>query len=89
MSELPMTRPGWARLLVLPLTLAIWLAGVACGLAMGFVIGAVRFFGPAALTWPLATPVEAARGMPFLVQCFLLNVGGPFIGIGLTSILAG
>ncbi|NKC32831.1 amino acid ABC transporter permease [Falsiroseomonas selenitidurans] len=78
-----------AAALGLPLTLAIWLAGVGTGLAAGFVIGAVRFFAPAALTWPLATAVEAVRGTPFLVQCFLLYFGGPFIGIDLSPILAG
>jgi polar amino acid transport system permease protein len=78
-----------AAALGLPLTLAIWIAGVATGLLLGFVVGAVRFFAPAALSWPLAAAVEAVRGVPFLVQCFLLYFGGPFVGIDLTPIVAG
>lgn len=78
-----------AAALGLPFTLAIWLGGVALGLVLGFVIGATRFFAPMLLTWPLVAAVEAVRGTPFLVQCFLLYFGGPFIGIDLTPIMAG
>jgi polar amino acid transport system permease protein len=78
-----------AAALGLPLTIAIWLAGVAAGLVLGFVVGALRFFAPAALVWPLMVAVEVVRGTPFLVQCFLLYFGGPFIGIDLSPILAG
>lgn len=73
----------------LPMTLALWLGGVAIGIVAGFLIGAVRFFAPLALTWPLAALVEAVRGTPFLVQCFLLYFGGPFIGIDLSPVVAG
>lgn len=73
----------------LPLTIAIWGAGVATGLVLGFLVAALRFFAPLALSWPLAAAVEAVRGVPFLVQCFLLYFGGPFIGIDLSPIMAG
>ncbi|MEI6162259.1 MAG: amino acid ABC transporter permease [Roseococcus sp.] len=73
----------------LPVTLAIWLGGVAAGLALGFLVGALRFFAPALLSWPLLVAVEVVRGTPFLVQCFLLYFGGPFIGIDLSPIMAG
>ncbi len=78
-----------AAALGLPMTLALWLGGVAIGIVAGFLIGAMRFFAPAALTWPLAAAVEAVRGTPFLVQCFLLYFGGPFIGIDLSPVVAG
>jgi polar amino acid transport system permease protein len=78
-----------AAALGLPMTLALWLGGVAIGIVAGFLIGALRFFAPVALTWPLAAAVEAVRGTPFLVQCFLLYFGGPFIGIDLSPVVAG
>ena len=73
----------------LPVTLAIWLAAVAAGMALGFLVGAVRFFAPRVVAWPLAALVETVRGVPFLVQCFLLYFGGPFIGIDLSPVMAG
>lgn len=79
----------WATAQGLPVTLAIWLAAVAAGMALGFVVGALRFFGGRALAWPLAAAVETVRGIPFLVQCFLLYFGGPFVGIDLSPVMAG
>jgi polar amino acid transport system permease protein len=79
----------WAAGRGLPLTLAIWLAAVALGMAAGFLIGALRFFAPRVVTLPLAAAVEAVRGTPFLVQCFLLYFGGPYMGIDLAPITAG
>ena len=73
----------------LPVTLAIWLAAVLLGMAGGFLIGALRFFAPAALAWPLVVAVEAVRGTPFLVQCFLLYFGGPYMGLDLSPVTAG
>lgn len=78
----------WAAVVGLPMTLAIWLAAVAAGMALGFVVGALRFFA-GWLAWPLAVLVEVIRGVPFLVQCFLLYFGGPFIGIDLSPVVAG
>jgi len=73
----------------LPVTLFIWTASVALGMAGGFVVGALRFFSPWPLALPLSMAVEAVRGTPFLVQCFLLYFGGPFIGIDLAPLTAG
>lgn len=73
----------------LPVTLAIWLSAVAAGMALGFLVGAARFFAPRLLSAPLVAAVEVVRGTPFLVQCFLLYFGGPFIGIDLSPPLAG
>ena len=73
----------------LPVTLAIWIAAVLLGMAGGFVVGALRFFSPWPLALPLSVAVEAVRGTPFLVQCFLLYFGGPFIGIDLAPLTAG
>lgn len=73
----------------LPVTLAIWLSAVAAGMALGFLVGAARFFAPRLLSAPLVAVVEVVRGTPFLVQCFLLYFGGPFIGIDLSPPVAG
>ena len=78
----------WATAQGLPVTLAIWLAAVAAGTTLGFLVGACRFFAPR-LSWPLAVLVECVRGVPFLVQCFLLYFGGPFIGVDLSPVMAG
>ena len=40
----------------LPVTLGVWLAAVALGMAGGFLVGALRFFAP----WPLALPLAVA-----------------------------
>lgn len=73
----------------LPVTLAIWLSAVAAGMALGFLVGAARFFAPRLLGAPLVAVVEVVRGTPFLVQCFLLYFGGPFVGIDLSPPVAG
>ncbi|WP_376090242.1 amino acid ABC transporter permease [Roseomonas sp. CCTCC AB2023176] len=73
----------------LPLTVAIWLASVTTGLAAGLFVAIARHFGPAPLNWLLLAIVEVVRGIPFLVQAFLLYFGGPFIGLDLTPIVAG
>ncbi len=78
-----------AAALGLPVTLAIWLAAVLAGMALGFVVGGFRFFLPTAVVWPLVAVVEVVRGTPFLVQCFLLYFGGPFVGIDLSPTMAG
>jgi len=79
----------YAALQGMPVTIGIWLASVATGLVSGFAIGAFRYFAPAPLTWPVVAVVEAVRGTPFLVQCFLLYFGGPYVGIDLTPVVAG
>lgn len=79
----------WAVARGLPLTVGIWLAAVATGLIAGLLVAIARHFGPAPLNVALLTVVEVVRGVPFLVQAFLLYFGGPFIGLDLTPIVAG
>ncbi|WP_426959785.1 amino acid ABC transporter permease [Muricoccus radiodurans] len=79
----------WAVARGLPLTVGIWLASVATGVVVGVLIGCFRHFGPRPVNALLAVLVETVRGVPFLVQAFLLYYGGPFIGLDLTPILAG
>ncbi len=73
----------------LGVTIGIWIACCAFGLALGFVIAVARHYGPRALDWALFIPVEIIRGTPFLVQVFLLYYGGPFIGLSLDNLPAG
>ncbi len=79
----------WAVARGLPYTVLIWLAAVATGLIAGILVAIARHFGPAPLNVALLTVVEVVRGIPFLVQAFLLYFGGPFIGLDLTPLVAG
>ncbi|MFH5923998.1 amino acid ABC transporter permease [Roseomonas xinghualingensis] len=83
------TETLWAVARGLPLTIGIWLASVATGLLAGVLVACARHFGPRLLNAVLLTLVEIVRGVPFVVQAFLLYYGGPFIGLDLTPILAG
>ena len=73
----------------LPVTLILWVGGVVLGLMFGLLVACARHFGPRPVNWLLAIPVEVVRGTPFLVQCFLLYFGGPFIGLDLSAPVAG
>lgn len=73
----------------LPLTVGIWLASTVTGLVAGVLVACVRHFGPGLVNWALLLVVETIRGVPFLVQAFLLYYGGPFIGITLSPVVAG
>jgi polar amino acid transport system permease protein len=79
----------WAVAHGLPLTIGIWLASVATGLVIGVLVACIRHFGPTLVNALLATLVEIVRGVPFVVQAFLLYYGGPFIGLDLTPVVAG
>lgn len=70
-------------------TVALWLAGVVLGGALGFLVALARRYGPAPLGLLLRAYVEVLRGTPFLVQLFLLYFGGPFIGLSLEPVPAG
>jgi polar amino acid transport system permease protein len=70
-------------------TLLLWVACAAFGLALGFLIALARRYGPRWLDWLLMIPVEIIRGTPFLVQVFLLYYGGPYIGLSLENLTAG
>ncbi len=73
----------------LPLTVGIWVAATVSGLLLGILVACARHFGPAPLNALLFCLVETVRGVPFLVQAFLLYYGGPFVGIDLPPVLAG
>lgn len=73
----------------LKVTLGIWLAAMVLGAALGFLVAALRRFGPTPIGLVLRLVVEVLRGTPFLVQIFLLYFGGPFIGLKLDPIPAG
>ncbi|MBP0491930.1 amino acid ABC transporter permease [Roseomonas indoligenes] len=79
----------WAVARGLPLTVGIWLASVATGLLVGVLVACARHFGGWVVNAALATLVEVVRGVPFVVQAFLLYYGGPFIGLDLTPVVAG
>ncbi|MDO1582931.1 amino acid ABC transporter permease [Rhizobium oryzicola] len=70
-------------------TLALWIAGMAFGIALGFLVATTRRYGGKATNVVLAIPVEILRGTPFLVQIFLVYYGGPFAGLSLGPIPCG
>jgi polar amino acid transport system permease protein len=73
----------------LKVTLGIWLASAVMGIGLGFVVAALRHFGPGPIGLSLRLVVEVLRGTPFLVQIFLLYFGGPFVGLSLDPVPAG
>ena len=83
LAELPAILSG------LSVTIAIWIAATIGGAALGFVVAALRRYGPRPLDWLLRLCVEVLRGTPFLVQIFLLYFGGPFVGLKLDPVPAG
>ena len=70
-------------------TVEVWAASAALGLAIGIGVALARRFGPRPLDLALKLAVEVLRGSPFLVQLFLLYFGGPFIGLSLDPVPAG
>lgn len=70
-------------------TLALWIAGMALGVLLGFIVATLRRYSSPVLNWPLGVAVEVLRGTPFLIQIFLVYYGGPFIGISLDPIPCG
>ena len=73
----------------LQVTIAIWFVATILAGIFGFVVAALRRYGPRPLDWLLWACVEMLRGTPFLVQLFLLYFGGPFVGLSLEPIPAG
>ena len=71
------------------ITISLWLLSTALGLILGFIVAALRRFGPKPVDWLLKAYVDVFRGTPFLVQLFLLYFGGPFIGISLDPVPCG
>lgn len=71
------------------ITLFIWAAGTLAGILIGFLVAALRRYGPFWLSLLLGACVETLRGTPFLIQLFLLYYGGPYVGISLEPFPAG
>lgn len=70
-------------------TIWIWIVATILAVLLGFVVAALRRYGPLWLNLLLRLVVEVIRGTPFLIQLFLLYFGGPFIGLSLDPIPAG
>ncbi|MDE1181752.1 amino acid ABC transporter permease [Paraburkholderia sp.] len=70
-------------------TVGTWLAGVAIGLVVGFLIAVLQLFCGRPIRAVLRFYIELLRGTPFLVQLFLLYYGGPSIGLTLDPMTAG
>lgn len=70
-------------------TIWIWIVATILAVLLGFVVAALRRYGPLWLNLLLRLYVEVIRGTPFLIQLFLLYFGGPFIGLSLEPIPAG
>ncbi|KQQ34077.1 amino acid ABC transporter [Rhizobium sp. Leaf306] len=70
-------------------TLLLWIAGIAGGVVIGFLVATARRFGGFATNAVLGSVVEVLRGTPFLIQIFLLYYGGPFVGLMLDPIPCG
>ncbi|WGS53631.1 amino acid ABC transporter permease [Paraburkholderia sp. D15] len=70
-------------------TLGTWLAGVALGMAIGFLIAVLQLFCGRWVRGILRFYIELFRGTPFLVQLFLLYYGGPSFGLTLEPLTAG
>ncbi|MGI4955381.1 MAG: amino acid ABC transporter permease [Janthinobacterium lividum] len=78
-----------AILQALLMTLWLWLTGLAASVALGLLIAIARRMGGPLLDVPLGLAVQVVRGVPFLVQVFLLYFGGPAIGLVLEQFTAG
>lgn len=70
-------------------TLGTWLAGVAIGMLIGFLIAVLQLFCGRWIRGALRVYIELFRGTPFLVQLFLLYYGGPSFGLTLEPLTAG
>jgi polar amino acid transport system permease protein len=76
-------------LLAAGVTVAIWAASAAMGIAAGFGVALARRFAGRPVDLALKLAVEVVRGSPFLVQLFLLYYGGPYVGLSLDPVPAG
>ncbi len=79
--------PAIGRALLM--TLWLWLAALAASTVLGLLVAVARRMGGPWLDLPLGVLVQVVRGVPFLVQIFLLYFGGPAIGIVLEQFTAG
>lgn len=70
-------------------TIGTWLAAVALGLVLGFLIAVVQQYSGRWIRAMLRIYIEALRTTPFLIQLFILYYGGPSFGIELSAVTAG
>ena len=71
------------------MTLWLWGSGLVASIGLGLLIAVARRMGGPWLDVPLGVVVTVVRGVPFLVQVFLLYFGGPAIGLLLEQFTAG
>ncbi|AJY38227.1 amino acid ABC transporter permease (plasmid) [Burkholderia humptydooensis] len=70
-------------------TIGTWTAGVAIGIAIGFVVAVLQLFSNRWIRGVLRAYIECFRSTPFLVQLFILYYGGPALGLTLGPVTAG
>ena len=70
-------------------TVSLWSLALVAALALGLLIATARHVGGPVLNYGLGTLVQIVRGVPFLVQVFLLYFGGPSVGLLLEQFTAG
>jgi polar amino acid transport system permease protein len=71
------------------ITFALWITSSVLSCAGGLLIAIVRRFVSKNVDLVFWVPINVVRGVPFLIQVFLLYYGGPFIGLTLDNMTAG
>jgi polar amino acid transport system permease protein len=71
------------------ITFALWIASSVLSCVGGLLISIVRRFVSKNVDLVFWVPINVVRGVPFLIQVFLLYYGGPFIGLTLDNMTAG
>src|SRR5690606_37775364 len=71
------------------LTILAWVLGTLFSMILGLIISLAQRYGPRPLRWLIQAYTEVIRGMPFLVQLFVLYYGGPLLGLRLDALPAG
>ncbi|TWG92357.1 amino acid ABC transporter membrane protein 2 (PAAT family) [Mesorhizobium sp. J18] len=81
---------NWPQILNgLVLTLKLWLGGTLSGLALGLLLATIQV-NSIGVVWHAIRGYSAVfRGVPLLIQLFLLYYGGPSIGFVLSPVAAG
>lgn len=69
----------------LPVTIILALAGFACAVVFGSIVGVIRFFKTLVLSQVLKVYVDCMRGLPFLMILFFLFYVMPFFGMRMSA----